>query len=256
MDSYAYRSNLRNQDPVEKIFFAGLMMAICFWAKLPAISLIIFVIMSGFTVCRGKIPLAAYIKALMVPLSFFLVGAITLLVDKAGARELFFLAIPFGNGYVGLIKGSSLLVIQLLAQAISLVSCLFYLSFNTPMIDLLGGFRRLKVPPLVIELLGLIYRFIFIILAEAHIIFIAQRSRLGYSSYRTGLRSLGSLVATLFIRSYRRFDHLYTALESRGYEGVLNVLEEQREVNKRGFLPPLFWGGILVILTIWIRSAF
>jgi cobalt/nickel transport system permease protein len=45
-------------------------------------------------------------------------------------------------------------------------------------------------PPLVVELLGLIYRFIFIIFAEVNVMFIAQRSRLGYSSYATSFRSL------------------------------------------------------------------
>ena len=254
MDSYAYRSQLKNQDAVQKIFFAGFMMAICFWARLLVISLLIFILMSSFTVGKGKIPLRIYIKAMMIPSGFFLMGAVSLFLDQAGARESLWLSVPLGSGYIGIVKGSSILVIRLLAQAISLVSCLYYLSFNTTTIDLLAGFRRLKVPPLIIELLGLIYRFIFIILAEVDVIFIAQRSRLGYASYVASFRSLGSLAATVFVRSYRRFDHLYTALESRGYEGRLNVLEEPKSTDHRGFLPPLVWGGVFIALTFWVRT--
>ena len=71
MDSYAYRSNLRNQDAVQKIFFVIFIMAICFWANLIIISALIFFLMSGFTVLKGRIPIAVYIKALLVPFSFF-----------------------------------------------------------------------------------------------------------------------------------------------------------------------------------------
>ena len=256
MDSYAYRSNLRNQDAVQKIFFVIFIMAICFWANLIIISALIFFLMSGFTVLKGRIPIAVYIKALLVPFSFFLVGAITLFIDKARHSDSFVLAIPFGSEYIGIVEGAWLLVIRLLARAISLVSCLYFLAFNTPMIDLLAGLGRLRLPPLIIELLGLIYRFIFIILAEVNVIFIAQRSRLGYSSYRTSFRSLGSLIATVFVRSYRRFDRLYTALESRGYSGELIVLNEPKLPCKKGFLPSFFWGIILIMLTLWIRHRY
>jgi cobalt/nickel transport system permease protein len=160
---------------------------------------------------------------------------------------------PFGTEYIGIVKGSPLLVIKLLIKAISLVSCLYYLSFNTPMIDILGGFSRLKMPPLIVELLGLIYRFIFIILAEVNVMFIAQRSRLGYSSWATSFRSLGSLVTMVFGHSYRRFDRLYIALESRFYEGTLNFLEEPKRAGLKGFLLPLVVTIFFVMLTIWIR---
>ena len=64
--------------------------------------------------------------------------------------------------------------------------------------------------------------------------FISQNSRLGYRDIKTSYKSLGALASTLFIRSFKRANDLYTALEARGYNGELKVLEEQ--VQKRNYI--------------------
>jgi cobalt/nickel transport system permease protein len=92
-----------------------------------------------------------------------------------------------------------------------------------------------------VELMSLIYRFIFVLLETADTMFTAQSSRLGYVDLKTSYRSLGALVSTLFVRAYKRSTDLYTSLESRGYDGDLNVLEEPFQKNHT-----LYWAAILV----------
>jgi cobalt/nickel transport system permease protein len=124
------------------------------------------------------------------------------------------------------------------------------------MVDLLALLLRLKVPKLLVELMGLIYRFIFVLLETADTMFTAQNSRLGYSSLSTGYRSLGALASTVFIRAYKRSDELYTALESRGYEGELNVLDEPFETHWIKYIVPIVINLLLIITTLFLRRFF
>lgn len=114
------------------------------------------------------------------------------------------------------------------------LSCLYFISLTTPMIDVISVLAKLKVPSFLIELISLVYRFIFIVLETSEMMFISQNSRLGYRDIKTSYKSLGALASTLFIRSFKRANDLYTALEARGYNGELKVLEEQ--VQKRNYI--------------------
>jgi cobalt/nickel transport system permease protein len=109
------------------------------------------------------------------------------------------------------------------------------------------------VPKLIVELMGLIYRSIFVLLETADTMFTAQNSRLGYSDLKSGYRSLAALASTLFIRAYKKSDQLYIALESRGYDGEINVLEEQIETHWTEFITPVSINLFLIFVTLFLR---
>jgi cobalt/nickel transport system permease protein len=88
---------------------------------------------------------------------------------------------------------------------------------------------RKKFPGVVVELMELIYRFIFVIWEEAVKIHIAQASRLGYRGFRNSIESLGELVTTVFIRAFRRVERVSVCLESRGFEGNFDFLMEEEK---------------------------
>ena len=62
-------------------------------------------------------------------------------------------------------------------------------------------------------------------------IYISQNSRLGYSNLKTGYNSLGKLIGSLFLSAYKRSQDMYTALESRCYEGDINVIENTYKIS-------------------------
>jgi cobalt/nickel transport system permease protein len=110
--------------------------------------------------------------------------------------------------------------------------------------------RRWRVPELLIDLATLMYRFIFVLLESLERMLIAQESRLGYRTYRRGMVSAGLLGSQLFIDAYRRSQRLQTALEARGYDGVLRVLPGQYRRD-----PALLRVGLTAIVTLglgWI----
>jgi len=77
----------------------------------------------------------------------------------------------------------------------------------------------------------LIYRYIFVFLDIALSIKYAQTVRLGYSSFRRSIRSLGMLGSTLFVRSWEQGDKLFLAMNSRCYDGKMALFEVHRPVR-------------------------
>lgn len=253
IDTYAYRSKLKLKDPLQKLVFALMTLSVSLWAKHGLISVMVIFIMGGITVLKGGTPLRYFIKLLLVPMSFLLIGVFTVAVNMSEKPEGFLAAISVAGTWIGFSHTGLQDALQLFLRALGAVSCLYFLSLTTPMVDLLAALRRLGAPKILVELMGLVYRFIFVLLETAETIYNAQSCRLGYSSLSTGYRSLGSLASMLFIRSYKRSDELYTALEARGYEGELNVLAQTYENHWSGYALAVAVNVLLVLFAMTLK---
>ena len=56
---------------------------------------------------------------------------------------------------------------------------------------------------------------------------------MGYANFKRGMNSAGMLASRLFIDAYERSQRLNTALSSRGFDGDLNVLPVDYQVDWR-----------------------
>ena len=149
-----------------------------------------------------------------------------LLFEFSSDASVYLVSLPIGNFYVGITSSSLQTVFILFFKVFASVSCLYFLCLSTPMTDILRVFEKVKCPTFLIEMMSLIYRFIFVLIDTAFTMHTAQASRLGYKSFRLGIKSLGMLLSTILIRTLKINNHLYTALECRGYTGSLKVLNE------------------------------
>lgn len=253
IDKYAYASKLKQQDPMEKLVFALLTLGVCLWADSIPVSIAVLLVMSWVTIRRGRTPYNTFIKLMLIPMSFLVIGVLTIAFGISYNQDSLVLGVPLYGVYAGITHTGLATAVRLFFKALGAVSCLYYLSLNTPMVDILSTLRRLKCPKLLTEMMGLIYRFIFVLLETADIMFIAQNSRLGYSDIRTSFKSMGALVSTLFVRAYKRSDDLYTALEARGYEGELNVLEEPFKRSLGGYVTPILLNLVFVISALYLK---
>ena len=122
---------------------------------------------------------------------------------------------------------------QMILTAMASISCLYVLSLNTPMTEILDVLKKLHVPAVLIELMLLTYRFIFILLEEARAVLTAQKARLGNRDVKTAVRSFGQMASVLFVRALKRSDALYHAMEARCYDGLLKVLGKKYAVSRR-----------------------
>lgn len=246
IDQYAYANRLRSAHPGEKFAFSVLTMAICLVSPSAVTSLAIVLLMAGAVVLRAGIPWRFYLKMMTIPFSFLLVGVATVAVSVSRHPD----GVIYGFTVLGLTVGVTLrdlgIAAGLFCKSLGAVSCLYFLALTTPMVEIILVLKKLRVPSLFIELMGLIYRFIFVVMDTAAKIYTAQSSRWGYASLRTSYFSLGQLASTLFIKSYHRSQELFTALMSRCYNGELNVIEPRCPVSK---------GNIAIIVAIDLALA-
>lgn len=248
LDKYAYSNSLRRLHPVEKFFFALSTMIICLIANSLTVSVIVVFLMSGVAVRMGKIPLRFYLKLMLIPTSFLTVGIITIAINIVDDLNKLLWGWQIFNITIGITTQSLHDAIKLLLRSLAAISCLYFLSLTTPSVEIISILRKLKFPELFLDLMSLVYRFLFVLLEAAEKIYTSQTVRLGYVDLKRGYRSLGQLVVNLFIQSCRRSMDLYTALEARGYNGKFKVLEQEYRFSKKSLLIIFITEVLLIII--------
>jgi cobalt/nickel transport system permease protein len=104
-----------------------------------------------------------------------------------------------------------------LAAKSYLSACLtLLLAATTTLESLTGGLARLRLPAFLLEVVQLLYRYLFLTLAEVQRMRLAAAARGGQRSF---LLASGT-VAVLFARSYGRAEGVHRAMLARGYQGA------------------------------------
>lgn len=232
IDKLCYSSKLRYVNAAEKSVYAISSLLICILSRSYAASLIVFIANGVLTVGKGKIPFSRYVKLLLIPAAFLIVGtgAVFLNISKVPMDAF---AVRIGGFYVTASYESIFWAVNLCVTALASVSCLYFLSLNTTMTDLIGVLQKIHMPQLFIELMMLIYRFVFLLLHTASAIMTAQEARLGNKDYRTQIRSFGEMSVSLFLISFRKANAMYDAMEARGYDGTVKVLRLKQQVKRK-----------------------
>lgn len=252
IDKLCYRSNLRYVNAGEKFAYSLLTLCMCIVSRSILLALLVLTVNSFLTVGKGGIPLFRYRNLMLVPLVFLLLSTLAIIVNIS-RTPLDAYAIPLGSFYITGSFASLYQGLQLILTAMASVSCLYFLALNTPMTDILNELRKLKLPGLLLELMLLIYRFIFVLLEIASSILTAQKSRLGNRDFKTSVKSFGAMVSVLFVRSLKKSGALYDAMESRCYDGTIHVLTENYPPKKAEIFLILLFEILLLLLTIWSK---
>ena len=226
-DRYAYISKLRGVDPIPKIALSMAALLVCLFCESIAVGIFTMVVLSAFTVLIGGQKPRVVLHFMKVPLVFLIIGCLTIAIRPIGEAEALWAFRLLGRWNWGITAENLRLSLLVCGKAMGAVSAMYFLSLNTPMTDLTMALERLHVPKLFVELMELIYRFIFLLAGEAGRIKVAQESRLGYRGFRRSMHSMGELLSTVFVRSLHRGNRVYSALESRGYTGSLTTLPGQ-----------------------------
>lgn len=252
IDQFCYRSKLRYENSGEKFVFAVITLCICVVSRSAAVAGIVLAVTGILTVCKGGVPVSVYLKFLTVPLSFLLLSTMALLFHISGTPlDLF--AFPVGDVYITGSRDSFFYAVQLIMTALSSVSCLYFLAFTTPMTDILEVLRKLHCPKLLLELMLLIYRFIFVLQNVASAISVSQECRLGKKDYKTSLKSFGMLGSVLMIRAVGRANRLFDSMEARCYDGTIRVLSESRPPKRKAVIWISLFEIFLVLFAVWRR---
>lgn len=231
-DKYAYSSSLSGVSPEAKIVFSTVPLAICILFNSVALSCTTIIIMAIVTVKFGKIKFARYIGFILIPFGFMVIGTLTILINRFVPGHALIFGFQVGRYAYGIDEASLNTCLKTISKALGAVSCMYFLSLNTPLSDIFQVLGRTRLPNVIVTLMELIYRYIFVLLEEAQRMLIAKDSRLGNCNFKTSLNSMGELVSMLFIRAYLRSERIYAGLESRGYSGQFKTLDKEFKYSK------------------------
>lgn len=225
IDHWAQHSRLRGVNPYVKLILALGMLVLCLAANNAAFGLAVALFMLLAITKAGGVPLRYVFSLLTVPLLFIAVSCLAIALDFShqplGLADL---PLPGGLGYLSAtpegIKAAALLA----CRAYGAVCCLYFLSLTIPMQEIIMMLDAMHLPPLIIELMYLIYRYIFMLLDIQHRMTVAATSRLGYASLRSAWFSFTHISGNLLAASFNRSSSCLDAMDARCYNGRLRFL--------------------------------
>lgn len=184
----------------------------------------IFVILSCFLlVAMLRVPFRVFFLRLSEPL-FISTVVVLLKTFFSGHHSLFSVSL-FGLKIAayqeGLGEG-----LMISSRIIGAVSVLTVMGFTTPFTEFMAGLSWLRVPKGFIEVMVFAYRYIFVLLDESLVIYNSQKTRLGYTSFKRGLSSFGTLTGSLILKAFEHSQNTAMALVQRGFDGHIPMAME------------------------------
>ncbi len=190
-----------------------------------------------------------YLRVLAIPLGFAVMSVMVIVLTAGGNEPLW--NFPLTSWVVISITPESLHKgIMAFCRIIGGMCALFFISLTTPMTDLFGVMKRLRIPDLFIDIAMLIYRFIFIFMDRSTEIYQAQIMRGSYTKPKESIRSLGMLIGSLFITSWDDGEHLVRAMDARCYTGRHPKLSTYHPVSPGTIVPVLCYLALFSTLIL------
>lgn len=90
------------------------------------------------------------------------------------------------------------------------------LFLTTPFTEILAALRWFRVPDVVADTLGFMYRYVFLLWEEFCAMRLSARARGGLSGWRREWHTTGTVTAQLFLRAYDRAQRIQQAVQARG----------------------------------------
>jgi cobalt/nickel transport system permease protein len=225
IDRYAYTNRIRRLDPAHKAALACLVIALCLLLSRPWVGLAAAAWMWALAVFWAGLPGRVFLRVLLAEGLFLCLAVVGVAVSVSSAPPPEALqGWQVGPLWLSTSPASLALAGLLVTRALGCAAAMNFLALTTPLVDMVELLRRWRVPVLLIDLMTIMYRYIFVLLESLSRMHTAQQSRLGYSTWWRSMRSAGLLGSRLFLDAYQRARRMQIALESRSYTGDLRVL--------------------------------
>lgn len=115
--------------------------------------------------------------------------------------------------------------------------------------------RRIRMPQVMVEMSMLIYRYIFLFLETSEKMSLAQKLRLKRPGWLSSIRSLAMLTGSLFIRTLDQGERTLVAMNARGYDGEIRILEDFPSSRKMALLGIVFFDVLLIALIFLTKNS-
>ena len=257
LDTFAYTNRLRHLPPSQKLLFASVALLLALVSH-PPVQLAIALWLAVWIVGYAGIPLRFYWRSLLGVLLFLITTLPILVVDAVPLANLAQILpdrvagwdISQWHFYItnrGLMQAA-----QIFCRSLACISCLFFIAFTVPLVELSIVLEKLGCPAILTELLLLSYRFVFLLAEVAQQISTAQISRGGYRTKRRAMQSLSLLISQLLQRTIERYHQLFLAVKARGFRQEFRFWQPRNyHYSRRYGLEAIGGCGLLLAWEAW-----
>jgi len=206
----------------------------------------VFVICTILILCLAKVRAHLYFGLFVYPTYMLAISCVFLALFFGSGASLIDIHLPWVTWSI--FKSGISMSINTFLRVEGALSCLFFLVLTTSITDLCVLLRRLHIPQVIVEMSMMIYRYIFLFLEVSEKMSLAQKLRLRRSGWLSSIRSLAMLIGSLFIRTLDQGERTLLAMNARGYDGEIRILEDFPAPKKIMLLGIALFDVLLVIL--------
>ncbi|MDR2203998.1 MAG: cobalt ECF transporter T component CbiQ [Nitrososphaerota archaeon] len=248
IDSYAYNNGLAQTSPITKIFFAISMLFLSALSFSSIVPITVFIITIVLIIAVAQIPIKFYLNLLTYPLLFVTLSCIFIALFFGSGVAL--VEIPFPWFTWTIYTNGITIAVTTFFRVFGAVSAMFFLVLTTSMTDLFITLKKIHIPKILIELGLLIYRYIFVFMEITSKMNTAQKLRLRKNNWISRIRSTALLAANLFIRTLEQGERTFTAMNARGYNGNIHLIDDQPKTSKATIAGIILLDIILTLIAL------
>lgn len=223
IDKYSYTNKLNSLDPIKKTIFAICILLMTSIIDDAFFSIGVTIVLAAILALIAKIPFIKYCKMFSIPLAFLSISILTIMISISSDSSIYIYSYKLWGLYIGITKMGAEVSFGIFFRVIASLSAMYFFALTTPINQQILVMKRFKIPNVIIELIVLVYRFIFIFVRECSDIYIAQHLRFGYKDLKGAYQSLALLIKQLFIRVLKRYEDMNIALEHKLFDGQFHL---------------------------------
>lgn len=247
IDYLAYSSNIRHWNPTFKFVISFLTIIFSLVLNNVYVSLFVIFVITFLIVKVGKLSFYSYLSVLKIPMTFIILSMLAIVFD--------FSKVPVGKYYLNIgfiyIYTTAQMLIDtfcLSLRIIASISGLQFLILTTPSNEVISVLKKMKLPNEFIDLMHMIYRFIFIMFDLYYKMKNAAESRLGFFNFKSSCYSFSYIASNMLILSLKKSNAYFDAMEARGYDAELLFIEDEKNLDMKLVIYAIIFFIILFLL--------
>ena len=231
----------------------------------PAAKLLTTIAYIAVTVSFGKYQLSSLLVMILYPVMLFSLSGIPMgtcfrklrfvlpLVMAVGAFNPVFDRTPMLTIGGVTVSGGVISMLTLMAKGVFCLMASFLLMASTPIDRLCAALRRFHIPPILVTLLLLTYRYVGVMTEEVSVMTDAYHLR---APGQKGIHvsAWGSFLGQLLLRSMDRAEELYGSMQLRGFSGSF-VYAESSRCGFRDLVWTVVWTAAFVLCRVFDPAA-
>lgn len=165
------------------------------------------------------IPLGRYLNLFRIPLAFLVLTCVILSISWSDRADGFYLFLYTGSRYIGVTAEGLMYGIHVFLRSLGGISATFSMALTTPIRQWIQVANGLKLPPILVEMMLLMYRFISLFFEMKGDLEVALQLKGGSNGWFGLIQNSSRVAGRLFQRMFQSANDWYISLELKLFDG-------------------------------------